>query len=90
MDYHVVRIRTNSWHRLRDLQRVYDLDVFRQTARQLADHLFEIQGLLSDEEIEQLSNEGYQIEATANAEKIARERTNEISRPPSPSRSKPD
>jgi hypothetical protein len=90
MGYHIVRIRTDTWDALRDLQRVYDLDVFRQTAKQLADRLFEIQGLLSDEQIGQLSNRGYQIEIIADAAKIARERTNEVSRLHSSSRSKPD
>ncbi len=90
MAYHVVRIRVDTWDRLRDLQRVYDIDVFRQTAKQLADRLFEIQGLLSDEQIEKLSNEGYQIETIADAEKIAKERTNEVSRPRSSSTKKPD
>lgn len=90
MGYHVVRIRVDTWDRLRDLQRVYDLDIFRQTAKQLADRLFEIQGLLSDDQIEKLSNEGYQTEIIADAEKIAKERANDVSRPRSSSTSKPD
>ena len=52
MGYYIVRIRTDTWDRLRDLQRLYDLDVFGQTAKKLADDLFEIQGALSDEQIE--------------------------------------
>jgi hypothetical protein len=82
MSYHVVRIRTDTWDRLRDLQRVHDLDVFRQTAKQIGDRLFEIQGLLSDEQIEQLARQGYQIDTIADAEKIAKERAKEVSGPP--------
>jgi hypothetical protein len=57
---------------------VHDLDVFRQTAKQLADGLFEIQGLLSDEQIKHLSKKGYQIEVIADAEKIAQERVQDV------------
>jgi hypothetical protein len=81
MEYHLVRICTNTWERLRDLQRVYDLDVFRQTAKRLANGSFEIQGLLYDKQIEDLSKEGYLIEVIADAEKVAKERVKEVSVP---------
>lgn len=55
MGHYIVRIRTDTWDRLRDLQRLYGLDVFGQTAKQLADGSFEIQGVLPDEMIEYLS-----------------------------------
>ena len=53
--HYIVRIRTDTWDRLRYLQRLYGLDVFGQTAKQLADGSFEIQGVLPDEMIEYLS-----------------------------------
>ncbi|HIH74255.1 MAG TPA: hypothetical protein HA306_03020 [Methanosarcina sp.] len=77
MGHYIVRIRTGTWSWLRDLQQLYDLDVFSKTAKRLNDHLFEIQGLLSDEQIENLSRKGYQIEIIAAAEEIAKERTKE-------------
>jgi hypothetical protein len=76
--YYLVGIRTDTWDRLRDLQRLYDLDVFGQTAKQLAHDLFEIQGILSDERIKFLSGKGYRIEILANAEEIAKERVKDV------------
>ncbi len=83
MDYYLVKIRTDTWDRLRDFQRDYDLDVFRQTAKQLADGSFEIQGLLSDKQIQDLSKLGYMIEVVADPGKIAKKRVKEVSGPPS-------
>ncbi len=80
----VVTIRTDTWDRLRDLQRVYDLDVFGQTAKQIAGRLFEIHGLLSDEQINYLTGKGYRIEVIADAGDIAKARAKEVSGPPSP------
>lgn len=90
MSYRVVKIHADTWDRLRDLQRVHDLDVFRQTAKQLADRLFEIQGLLSDEQIEHLSKKGYQIEVIADAEKIAQERVQDVPDLPASPRDRSD
>ncbi len=84
MSYYIVRIRTDTWDRLRDLQRLYDLDVFGQTAKQLADGSFEIQGLLPDERIEYLSGKGYRIEILADADEIAKERLKDVTGPGSP------
>jgi hypothetical protein len=78
MGHYIVRIRTDTWDRLRDLQRLYDLDVFGQTAKQLADGSFEIQGLLPDERIEYLSGKGYRIEILADADEIAKERLKDV------------
>lgn len=78
-----VKIRANTWERLRDLQRVYDLDVFRQSAKQMAAGLFEIQGLLSDEQIEQVRAKGYEVEVISDAEEVAKKRLKEIPRRPS-------
>ena len=81
MGHYIVRIRTDTWDRLRDLQRLYDLDVFGQTAKQLADGSFEIQGLLPDERIEYLSGKGYKIEILADADEIAKERLKDVAGP---------
>jgi hypothetical protein len=78
MGYYFARIRTNTWDRLRDLQRLHELDVFSQTAKKLDESLFEIQGLLSDEQIENLTRKGYQIEVIADAEEIAKERMMDV------------
>lgn len=78
MGHYIVRIRTDTWDRLRDLQRLYDLDIFGQTAKQLDDGSFEIQGVLPDEWIEYLSGKGYQIEILADAEEIAKERAKDV------------
>jgi hypothetical protein len=75
-----VKIRTQTWERLRDLQQIYDLDVFGKTANQSATGGFEIQGLLADEQIEQLRADGYEIEAIGDAEQLARERLQELAR----------
>ncbi|MGB9940603.1 hypothetical protein [Methanosarcina sp.] len=81
MGYYIVRIRTDTWDRLRDLQRLYDLDVFGQTAKQLADGSFEVQGVLAGERIEFLSGKGYRIEVLADAEDIAKERLKDVAGP---------
>lgn len=78
MGYYIVRVHTDTWDRLRELQSLYDLDVFGQTAKQLADGSFEIQGALSEERIEHLSEKGYRIEILADAEKIAKERLKDV------------
>lgn len=78
MGYYTVRIRTSTWDLLRDLQRLHDLDVFSKTAKQLDDHLFEIEGLLSDGQIENLSKKGYQIEIIADAAEVAKERRKSV------------
>ena len=65
MGNYFVKIRATTLERLRDLQRVHDLDVFHHTARQRTDGMFEIQGLLSDEQIDKVRIEGYEVEVTA-------------------------
>ncbi len=81
MGYYIVKIRTDKLDQLHDLQRLHDLDVFRQTAKQLDDRLFEIQGLLSEEQIECLSKKGYKIEIIGDAEEIAKERVKDVAGP---------
>lgn len=84
MGHYFVKIRTTTWERLRDLQQVYDLDVFRQTARQPAEGVFEIQGLLSDAQIQRVRADGYEVEVAAAAEQVARKRLQDIRRGPTP------
>ncbi|HYP52461.1 MAG TPA: hypothetical protein VEQ42_02915, partial [Pyrinomonadaceae bacterium] len=81
MGQRLVRIRAADWAGLRDLQRVYDLDVFGPTARELSDGGFEIQGLLTDEQAAQLGARGYEIETLEDAERVASERLQELRDP---------
>lgn len=83
MRHYFVKIRAVTQERLRNLQSVYDLDVFRQTARNPSPGTFEIQGLLSDEEIERIRTDGYEVEFVTDAERLARERLKEVSPRPS-------
>lgn len=83
MRHYFVKIRAATQERLRNLQSVYDLDVFRQTARNPSPGTFEIQGLLSDEEIERIRTDGYEVELVTDAERQAKERLKEVSSRPS-------
>jgi hypothetical protein len=78
MGNYFVRIQTTSQDSLRQLQQLADLDIFRHTARQLSAEAFEVEGLLSQAQIEQLRAAGYQVDVTADAEQVARERRTEI------------
>jgi hypothetical protein len=80
MSNYFVKISTTSWERLADLQRLYHLDVVRQTARQPSEEVFEIDGLLSEDQIEQLRAAGYEISIVADAEQVARERLKQVGR----------
>ena len=82
MPQRFVRIRAADWERLRDLQRAYDLDVFSPTACRLPAGGFEIQGLLSDEQIAQLRADGYDLTLVGDADRIADERLREFRRKP--------
>jgi hypothetical protein len=53
---------------------VYKLDIFRHTARQLKSGGFEVQGLLSEEDIEKLRTHQYDVSIDGDAEKAAKER----------------
>jgi hypothetical protein len=82
MGHHFVNIRAATWERLRDLQQVYDLDVFRQTAKRSSDAAFEIRGLLDDAQVERLRADGYDVEITADAENMAEQRLKDVARRP--------
>jgi hypothetical protein len=80
MGNYFVKICATTSERLRDLQRVHDLDVFHHTARQRTDGTFEIKGLLSDVQIDKVRIEGYEVEVTADAGMVAKERLKETAR----------
>ena len=75
-----VTIRTKTLEHLRDLQRVWDLDVFRHTAKGLPGGLFEIQGLVSDEQIERLRAIGHEVVILSDADELAKERLGDFGR----------
>ncbi|ALK06442.1 MAG: hypothetical protein ACHQXK_08755 [Methanosarcina thermophila] len=81
MGHYIVRIHTDTWDRLRDLQSLYDLDVFGKTAKQLVDGSFEVQGILSEKRIRILSEKGYRIEILNDVEKVAKERLKDVANP---------
>ena len=83
MARYFVTIRASDERRLRDLRDVYQADVFIKTAKQAAPGSYQVEGLLSDEEIDRLRASGYEIEVGANAEEVAREKRGEAgARPP--------
>jgi hypothetical protein len=73
-----VRITASNRDRLLALQDVPDLDIFRHTARQLADDAYSVDGLLSHEQIGQLRSEGYGVELVADADQVAMERRRDL------------
>ncbi len=76
-----VKISTDSWDKLLDLQRVYDLDIHRTTA-QKTQRGFEVQGLHSQDQIDRLRKDGYGIKVEKDAEEMeemARQRQKEVS-----------
>lgn len=84
MARHFVTIRAPNDKRLRDLQDVYQVDVFVKTAKQTAPSVFQVDGLLSDEEIDRLRAAGYEIEVGADADEAGKEKRREAgTRPPS-------
>lgn len=75
-----VRIRTGTLEALTDLQKVWGLDVFRHTARDLASGTFEIQGLLTDSEISEILTRGYDVEKISDGDEVASQRMKELQR----------
>lgn len=73
----VVLIRAASLERLQDLQRVFDIDVVRATGRQIESG-FSVEALVSEDEIEKLREEGYQVEVIEDAEEVGRQRRKEL------------
>jgi hypothetical protein len=75
-----VRIRARTIEALSDLQKLWDLDVFRQTAKELEGGVFEIHGLLTEAEIEVTRSKGNEVEVVSDADEVARQRSNELRR----------
>lgn len=75
-----VRIRTVTIEALGDLRKVWDLDVFRHTARELKGGIFEVQGLLTEAEIGEIRSQGYEVEVISDADEVARQRLKELHR----------
>lgn len=73
-----VRIRAGTIEALGDLQKVWDLDVFRHSARELEKGIFEVQGLLNEAEIKKIRLKGYEVEVISDADEVARRRLAEI------------
>ncbi len=73
-----VSVRAMTIESLGDLQKVWDLDVFRHTARELTGGIFEIRGLLTDAQIAEVRSRGYEVEVISDADEIARQRLKEL------------
>lgn len=80
MSGYFVRIQSTDLNGLRQLQQSADLDIFRHTARQRTAEAFEVEGLLSEAQIEQLRAAGYRVEVMADADEVAQQRRTEIGR----------
>ena len=74
----VVKIHAASLERLQDLQRIFNVDVVRATAKQIESH-YAVEAIVSDTEIEKLRSEGYQVEILSNADKLSNQRRREVS-----------
>ncbi len=72
-----VRIRAANLEQLRALQEMHALDIFPHTAKRLVIG-FEVHGLLSEAQVDQLRNSGYEVEIISNAESDAEERLREV------------
>jgi hypothetical protein len=75
-----VRIRARTIEALGDLQKLWDLDVFRQTAKELEGGVFEIHGLLTEAEIEVTRSKGNEVEVVSDADEVARQHMKEFHR----------
>lgn len=73
-----VRITAPHRDRLLALQDFPELDIFRHTARELADDAYTVDGLLSHEQISRLRSEGYGVELVADADQVAMERRRDL------------
>jgi hypothetical protein len=78
------RVRAGTWSELVSFQETHSVDVFRATARQRPDGLFEIVGLLTDGEIAELPTKGLRVDRVANVDEITGERSRGTGLPGSP------
>ncbi len=75
-----VKIRARTIEALGGLQKFWDFDVFRQTAKELERGIFEIHGLLTEAEIEVIRSKGYEVEVVSDADEVARQHMKEFHR----------
>jgi len=74
----VVKIHAASLEKLQDLQRIFDVDVVRATARQIESH-FAVEAIVSDMDIEKLRSEGFRVEVLSDADELGNQRRKEVS-----------
>jgi hypothetical protein len=73
-----VKITAASLEQLTALPELYELDVFRQTARQLVGGTYTVDALLSEAEIDRLQTAGYGVEIVSDADQVAKHRGGEL------------
>jgi hypothetical protein len=73
----MVEIGAASLERLQDLQRIFDIDVVRATARCTKSE-FAVEALVSESEVERLRKEGYIVKILRDAEELGRQRRKEL------------
>jgi hypothetical protein len=75
-----VRIRAGTIEALGDLRKVWNLYVFRHTAKELKGGAFEVHGLLTEAEIETIRSQGYELKLISDGDEVARQRLKELYR----------
>jgi hypothetical protein len=73
----VVEIHAASLDRLQDLQRIFNVDVVRATAKQIESY-FVVEALVSDRDIEKLRSEGFQVEVLSDADEMSDQKMREV------------
>jgi hypothetical protein len=73
----VVEIHAASLDRLHDLQRIFNVDVVRATAKQIESY-FVVEALVSDGEIEKLRSEGFRVEVLSDADEMSDQKMREV------------
>ncbi len=78
MELFSVRIVSRTLEKMRELDR-FNLDLKHRAARQAGENQFEIPGVVTNEQVEQVKAAGYQIEIISNLSQIATDRVREVS-----------
>ncbi len=73
----MVEIRASSLEKLQDLQRVFHVDIVRATGRR-TESGYAVDALLSEKEIENLRQEGFQVKILRDAEEVGRQRRGDL------------
>jgi hypothetical protein len=73
----VVEIHAASLERLQDLQRTFNVDVVRATAKQIESY-FVVEALVSDMEIEKLRSEGFRVKVLSDADELGSQRRRKV------------